>query len=98
MIVYPKALEFQGLYHVDVGEAYQKYTFYFFAKGSTFGENLKQDLIEAKLLSVLCDSSADSVIMQNKVVYGLYFALKSIDLDQYVSKIFVTKTGHKNTK
>ena len=24
MIVYPKALEFQGLYHVDVGEAYQK--------------------------------------------------------------------------
>lgn len=36
--------------------------------------------------------------MQNKVVYGLYFALKSIDLDQYVSKIFVTKTGHKNTK
>ena len=24
MIVYPKALEFQGLYHVDVGEAHQK--------------------------------------------------------------------------
>lgn len=70
----------------------------FFCIGERLRRKLKQDLIEAKLLSVLCDSSADSVIMQNKVVYGLYFALKSIDLDQYVSKIFVTKTGHKNTK
>lgn len=101
MIVYSKALVSKtvpcGCWG-GVSERLALQQIYFFAQGSTFGENLKRDLIEAELLSVLCDSSADTVIMQNKVVYGLYFALKSIDLDQHVSKIFATKTAHKNTK
>ena len=76
IVTYTDFLKLEQKHGVDIKDAYQNRV-----SGGTFieyiGDDLKRnlyaDLAKAKFFSILCNSSMDSAVIENEVIYALHF-------------------------
>lgn len=97
MTLYPHILNLEKMHGVDMGTSYESDMacgeFIDFI-GRDLQQQLNKDLSKAKFFSVLCDGSTDSAVLENEIVYVLYFDPEPANSDSVEVKTSFLKVNY----